>query len=450
MAETQTREKSGAVLKALLIIAIPIILGNLLESVTEIVDMHFIGTLGQVSMAGGSAAISVTTLLMTLLIGVAIAIAAYISRAHGMGNKKMISQILTHSLIIGIIISVIVALIGVFFADQIMVLMTHGNLETAAAGVSYLKPMLLGTVLLMLLLVMTIAYQSIGKPLIPMIALLGVNVVNAILNPMLIGIFGLSGSAYATLIARGLGGIVLFALLYILPSAKEAGLRLAKPFKWDKKLFGGIIKVAVPSSIQGCIRNFGLMIMTAIIAFYGTATVAAYGVCTRTDMIGLMIGMGIAQAVCVIVGQSLGAGNVEHATRTVKYAALLNAVIMGIIAIVFVTAAPAILSFFGATGDAMSIGLIWMTTVPFASILMGIAFTFGFAMNGAGMTWPGMIGALVGQVAVPIAVSLFCVSNNLPVAVVFGGVCVGIITNFIIDFSFYKSGMWKTHGIKVE
>ncbi|MDO5847758.1 MAG: MATE family efflux transporter [Methanocorpusculum sp.] len=442
-------DKGGTILKSLLIIAVPIILGNLLECVTEVVDLHFIGELGETVMAGASAAGSVTWLLLTFLLGVGVAVAAYVARAYGMKNKRLVSQSLSHSFIFGIIISVILVIVGVFFSDQIMLLMTQGNAEIAACGAAYLRPMLIASFILAVLFIMTSAFQAIGKSVIPMLVLIGVNVLNAILNPVLISAFGIAGSAYATIIARGLGGAAMIVLMYTLPCAKNAGLRFSHPFRWSTKLFSGIATVAIPSSIQGCIRNFGLMIMTALIAFFGTATVAAYGVCTRTDIIGLMIGMGIAEAVCILVGQCLGEGKVDRAVRTVRYAAVFNAVIMGITAIIFMTAAPAILSFFGAEGEVMSIGLIWMSMVPLASILMGIAFTFGYAMNGAGMTWPGMIGAVIGQVVIPIAVTVLAVVNGWPVAVVFAGVCAGIAANFIFDFVFYKSGIWKEHNLRV-
>ncbi|HJJ48782.1 MAG TPA: MATE family efflux transporter [Methanocorpusculum sp.] len=446
--ELAKKEKGGAIFKTLLLVAIPIVLGNILESVTEIVDMHFIGTLGQTVMAGGSAATSVTALMLTFILGVGIAVSAYVSRAHGMGDHKLVGAVVSHAFIMAIILAVILAVVGTIFTDQIMITMTQGNAETAAYGAAYLHPMFLSVFILAVLFIMTCAFQGIGKPMVPMLVLVGVNIVNAILNPLLINGFGIAGSAYATIIARGLGAAAMVALMYMLPGAKKAGLRFARPFKWSGKLIGGLSTVALPSAIQGCIRNFGLMIMTALVAFFGTAAVAAYGVCTRTDMIALMIAMGISQAVCVLVGQSLGEGRVDKAVRIVRYAGILNVVIMGIIAIIYITAAPAILSFFGATGEALSIGLIWMSLVPLASILMSVAFTFGFAMNGAGMTWPGMIGAIIGQVVIPIAINVLAIANGWPIATVFIGVCIGIVANFIFDFSFYKSGIWKRHNLK--
>jgi len=166
-------------------------------------------------------------------------------------------------------------------------------------------------------------------------------------------------------------------------------------------------------------------------------------------MVALMIGLGIAQAVCVLVGQNLGAGHVDRAARTVRYAAIFNAIIMAIMAVILITFAPAILGFFGATGEALSIGLIWLSIVPLASIIMGVAYTFGFAMSGAGLTWPGMIGALIGQVIIPVSICVLSIVNGWPIGIVFVGVCIGIVANFIVDFSFYKSGMWKRHSLKL-
>jgi len=104
--------KGGVLVKTLLLVAVPIILGNLLESLTEIVDMHFIGTLGEKVMAGASAAISVTTLVLTFILGVGIAVSAYVSRAHGMKDKELIGKVLTNSFMIAIVLGIIFVIIG--------------------------------------------------------------------------------------------------------------------------------------------------------------------------------------------------------------------------------------------------------------------------------------------------------------------------------------------------
>ena len=450
MTESAVKPKEAGVLKALIVIAIPIILGNVLESFMEIVDMHFIGTLGELSMAAGSTSISVIMLLMTVFMGLCIATAAFISRAHGMGAKDKIPSILGHTFIIGVIVCIILAVVGIFFSKDILLLVGHGNAALAEEGVNYLMPQLVGSFIFLFILVLTYAFQSVGDAITPMCVLIGVNILNAFLNPLLISIFGLAGSSYAVLIARGLGGLALLLLMYVMPKHKNDGLRFPRHFRWDCKLFSSLAKVAGPSAVQSAIRNLGLLIMTAIIAIYGQASIAAYGICTRTDMIGLMIGMGIAQAVCILVGQNLGAGNIRRVEITVRYAAALNAVVMILIGVCFVVFAPHILGFFGAKGEELSIGLQWFELIPFASILMGVAITFGFAMNGAGRTWPGMIAALAGQVIIPIGVSAYCAANGLPIIFVFGAVALGIVVNFIIDFAFYIQGGWKKQQIAME
>jgi putative efflux protein, MATE family len=382
--------------------------------------------------------------------GLCIATAAFISRAHGMGASDKIPAILGHTLVIGAICCVILALVGIFLSKDILLLVGHGDMALAEEGVKYLMPQLVGSFIFLFILVLTYAFQSVGDALTPMFVLLGVNVVNAVLNPLFISIWGLAGSSYAVLTARAAGGLVLLLLMYVMKKHKNDGLRLPRHFKWDFRLFASLAKVAGPSAVQSAIRNFGLLIMTAIVAVYGQASLAAYGICTRTDMMGLLIGMGVAQAVCVLVGQNLGAGNVRRAVLTVRYAVVLNAIVMILAAVCFVVFAPQILGFFGAGGESLSIGLQWFEIIPFASILMGLALTFGFAMNGAGRTWPGMIASLAGQVIIPVAASAFCAANGLPIVCVFLAVALGIVVNFIIDFAFYMQGGWKKQQIAME
>jgi len=442
----------GVILKTLIIIAIPIIISNILESMMEVVDMRFIGTLGQTAMAGASTSINVIMLLMTLLLGVAIGMAAFISRAHGAGQKEKIPQILGLGLILGLIVSAILAVIGIFFSKNILMLLTHGNEAVSAAGATHLMPSLVGTVFIMLVVVLTIAFQSVGDSLTPMLVLLGCNVINAILNPVLISAIGLAGSAYATMICRACGAAALIVLMCVMKKHRtKTGLRFPTPknFKFNGKLFGSICTVAGPSAFQSCIRNLGLMIMTSVVAFYGAAALSAYGVCTRTDAIGLMIAMGLGQAVCVLVGKCMGESNPDKATRFVRYAVFFNIIIMGIIAICYIAFAPQILAFFGVTGEATAIGLSWFSFIPVVSILMGLALTYGYAMNGAGRTWPGMLAAFTGQVVIPIGLSLIVVASGLPIIYVFIAVGLGIVANFFVDFGFYKQGGWKNQKLKM-
>ncbi|MDO5844046.1 MAG: MATE family efflux transporter [Methanocorpusculum sp.] len=442
----------GNVLKALLIVALPIILSNLLQSVLEVVDMYFIGHLGDNAIAAGTMSMSVIMVLMTVIFGVVTATAAFVSRAYGSAKYERIQIILAHSLYVAIGLSIIIAVIGFFFSENVLVLL-GADPEVVAEGVKYLRPALTGIFIMVILFILTTVFQSTGDSRTPMFVMIAVNLINIALNPSLIqGLWifpecGIAGSAYATLTSRALGVILLIAAMYLLPSKKNSPIKFPKKWTFEPKLLLNIVMVAIPSAIQSGIRSFAFVGMTAVIAIYGTAAVAAYGICGRLDMLGFVLVMGLCTGVSVMVGQNLGAGKVERAEKSVRYAVIINMVFMALVGAAYLIFAPHLLEIFGATADSLSIGISFMQIVPLSYFIIAAAMTMGFAMNGAGMTRPGMYSALAGQLIFQVGLSAYLVFTGHPIEHIWITVAFSSVIVFAFDFFFYKLGHWKTNKL---
>lgn len=445
----------GSVGKALLIVALPIIISNMLQSVLEIVDMHFIGELGDTAIAGGTVGVSVIMVLTTVVMGIVTATAAFVSRAYGSEKYERIRVVLAHALYLGMFFSVILAVVGIFCSESLIFLLS-GDAAVAAEGARFLQPLLVGTFIMVILMTLTTVFQSTGDSRTPMFVMLGINVVNIILNPTLIqGLWifpelGIAGSAYASLTSRLVGVIALVAIMYLLPSKKNSPVKFPTKWTFEPQLIKDIFVIAIPSAVQSGIRSFAFLGMTSIIAIFGTAAIAAYGICVRLDMLGFIIVMGLCTGVAVMVGQNLGAGKVERAEKSVKYAVLANVILMLGVAVIYLICAPALLGFFGATADSLVIGTSFMQIVPFSYFITAMAMTLGFAMNGAGMTRPGMYSAIAGQVLVQVGLSAILAFNGHPIEQVWFAVILGSIVTFAVDFFFYRRGTWKTKTLRLD
>jgi putative MATE family efflux protein len=445
----------GPVGKALFIVALPIIISNLLQSVLEVVDMYFIGKLGDVSIAGGTMSIMVLMVLTTVIFGIVTATAAFVSRAYGSEKYERIQVILLHSLYLALGFSAILAVIGLFFSENLLLLM-GAYPDVAAEGARFLTPMLMGLFVMVILITLTTVFQSTGDSRTPMYVMLGVNVVNIALNPTLImglgGLpaFGIAGSAYASLTSRAIGVLLLIGVMYLLPSRKNSPIRFPKKWTFEPKLIRDIVVIAIPSAVQSGIRSVAFLSMTTIIAVYGTAAVAAYGICLRLDMMGLIIVMGLCTGVAVMVGQNLGAGKVERAVQAVRYAAAINAAFMIGVAALYLVFATEFLKFFGATGESLADGILFMQIVPLSYFLIAIAMTMGFAMNGAGMTRPGMYSAIAGQMIVQVGLSAFFALSGYPIQYIWYAAVCGTVVMFCFDLFFYMRGGWKTKTLRIE
>lgn len=445
----------GSIIKALLIIALPIVISNTLQSVLEVVDMYFIGHLGQDSIAGGTMSISIIMVLTTVLFGIVTATAAFISRAYGSEKYERIQVILAHSLYLALIFSAVIAVIGIFWSHDLLLIL---GAEPAAAleGARFLQPMLMGLFVMVILMTLVTAFQSSGDTRTPMYAMIAVNIVNIILNPTLIqGLggfpaFGIAGSAYASLLSRGAGILLLLAVIYFHPAFKTCPVRLPGKWTFEPNLIKQIVFIAIPSAIQSGVRSFGFLMMTSIVTvFYGTAAVAAYGISVRLDMLGLIIVMGFCTAIAVMVGQNLGAGRVDRAELSVKYAVVINAIFMACVAVFYYFNAQMLLAFFGAEGEALVDGVLFMHIVPFSYFIIAMAMTLGFAMNGAGMTHPGMYSAIVGQICTQAALSALFAYLGYPIEFIWYAIVCGSVVMCICDYYFYRKGDWKRKNLDI-
>ena len=456
MSEHKNTLTDGNVGKALLIIALPIIISNMLQSVLEVVDMHFIGELGDTSIAGGTLSVSVIMVLTTVLMGIVTATAAFVSRAYGSEKYERIQVVLAHAIYLGLIFSVILAVIGFFWSEDILYFMSQGDAALAAEGAKFLRPALMGNFIMMLLMTLTTVFQSTGDSRTPMFVMVGVNIVNIILNPTLIqGLWifpamGLAGSAYASLSSRAVGVILLILCMYFLPKHKNGPIKFPKKFTFEPRLVKDIFVIAIPSAVQSGIRSFAMVLMMVIIAAYGEAAIAAYGICIRLDMLGLIVAMGLCSGVAVMVGQNLGANKPERAKKTVRYAVTANAIFMLGVAVLYLFTAPYLLDFFGATGESLAIGISFMQIVPFSYFIIAMGMTMGFAMNGAGATRPGMYAAITGQVIVQAGLSAILMMTGHPIEQIWFAIVVGSVVVFLVDLFFYKRGSWMKQRLNLD
>jgi len=290
------------------------------------------------------------------------------------------------------------------------------------------------------------SFQACGNSLTPMILMVGVNLVNIVLNPVLIfGLagfpaFGVAGSALATIISRGAGFIIGMLLLLRYSS------HIAFPKTWtiDFGLIGRILKVAIPNSVQSGLRSGTFLVMMAFVAAYGTAAISGYGIAERLELIALMPGFAIATATAVIVGQNLGAKKPARAEQGVKLALVLYGVIMIVVSFFYFIFAGDLIAFFDPSGTSGITGVSYFRTVTPFYVIMAISIILSFALNGAGDTRKSMYATLVSMALIQIPLAYI-----LPVYFEFGiaGIWIAVITGIIVQALLltimYLSGGWK-------
>lgn len=175
----------GNLLRGLLIVAAPIVAGNVLQSGLELVDLFFVGRLGAEAIAGVAMSTSVVMVIMTIIVGIVTANTAFVSRHYGAQDFATAAKGVWHTLVLGLVFSIVLSIVGILFAED-MLLLLGADPSVALLGASYLKVLFAGSVTLVELWVINSSFQSCGDAITPMLLVVLANVLNIILNPLLI------------------------------------------------------------------------------------------------------------------------------------------------------------------------------------------------------------------------------------------------------------------------
>jgi putative MATE family efflux protein len=449
MEEPDNYLTEGRLGKGLLIIALPMILSNLLQSVLEVVDLYFVGRLGADAIAGVAMSATLLFVLATFIIGLVTATTAFISRHYGAQDYDPVGRIVEHALYIGFVFSLILAVIGHFYSRDLLLLL-GANDTVATIGASYLSLLFVGVFTMIELWIVVSAFQSCGNSMTPMLVMVGVNILNIILNPLFIfgfgpvPAYGVAGSALATILSRGIGLVVcLYLLIRYAPH-----FALPKQWKIDYDLIRRILAVAIPNSIQSGLRSGTFLVMMTIVASYGTAAISGYGIAERLELIALMPGFAIATATAVIVGQNLGAKKPERAEEGVRLSLIFYGSIMLAISLCYYFFAEQLLWFFDPSGTSEFIGASYFHAVAPFYIVMGVSIILSFALNGAGDTKKPMYATLISMVLIQIPLAYILPSwSGLGISGVWIAIITGIVLQAVLLYAMYHSGGWKQVAI---
>jgi putative MATE family efflux protein len=441
----------GQLFYGLITISLPIIASNLLQSVLEVVDLYFVGRLGADAIAGVAMSTTIIFVLATFVVGLVTATTAFISRHYGAQEHGAVGLIVQHSLYIGLVFSLAISLFGLFFSKDLLLLL-GANETVATLGSAYLSVLFLGIFTMVELWVVITSFQACGNSLTPMILMVGVNIINIILNPVLIfGLFGLpgfgvAGSALATILSRG-AGLVIGMLLLVRYSGH---IMFPKTWTLDLTLIWRILTVAIPNSVQSGLRSGTFLVMMAFVAMYGTVAISGYGIAERLELIALMPGFAIATATAVIVGQNLGAHKPDRAEEGVKLGLMFYGVIMLVISVCYYVFAADLIAFFDPGGTSVPTGVSYFQAVTPFYLIMAVSIILSFALNGAGDTKKPMYATLVSMILIQIPLAYVLAHySGLGITGIWIAVIVGIIVQAVLLTLMYRRGTWKHIVLKI-
>ena len=336
-------------------------------------------------------AIQVIFLLMVVMLGLIVGTVALVARAYGGKAMDRVSELIVQSTQLTILVGIVVGALGAVLAGPILALL-GASAEAQAIGVAYLRPMMIGTPFFYLTILYAGILRGVGNTRTPFICALGANVVNAVLNYGLVlgnlgmPALGVEGSAIGTVIAQAMNALALVVVLRrgVIPNVT---LPLT-PRPIDRKLAIELYRVGWPAAVDMLILNAGFLTAIGMLGRIDPVTVAAHGLGLRVQAIAFVPGLGVAQATAAMVGQALGAGNVERAREIARASMVLCASVMSVLALVIFAAAYPLVAVFdvdpGTPLEAFSVE--WMRILGIAMLPAAINIALIGVLQGSGAT----------------------------------------------------------------
>lgn len=374
--------------RQVLTVAWPMILCHVLQTLFHAVDMFWIGRLGVQELAAISWASDVLMVLSTAIVGIAIGTSAIVAHCVGARDYEEASRTAWHSFILGTGVVLLIAVLGCFYIEPALLLL-GADPPTAALTTSYLKISFYGSFVLFFMFLSIYILQGASDLKTPMYATVLATCVNFFLDPVLIfgggrleGM-GIEGAALATVISRSLGTLV--CMYAFVNSNKKIHLKWTT-LKLNFGIMMRILKVGIPGSIHMSMRCGMALLMVVIVGQFGYKAVAAYGIGIKLLNIAMMPGFGLGAAASILIGQHLGAQRQTMAMQSALLPAFYNAVIMQIVALIYVAWPQKIMGLFTNDFEVIRLGMDYLkvSTIPY--FVLGVGFVLGRALNGAGDT----------------------------------------------------------------
>jgi putative MATE family efflux protein len=437
---------AGPIGRAVVLLAIPMVLEMCMESVFAVCDVFFVSRLGPDATATVGLTESMMTLVYTVAIGLSIGVAAVVARRIGEKRPDAAAEAAVQGIALGLGVAAAVAVLGVTLAPRLLAIM-GATPAVRALGSNYTRVMLGGSANVLLLFLINAIFRGAGDAAIAMRVLWLANAINIVLGPCLIfglGPFprlGVTGAAVATTIGRGTG--VLYQLYRL--TRGDATLTIRRPhLKLMPALMANLIRLSGSGTFQVLVGTASYVGLVRILSTFGSNAVAGYTIAIRLVVFWILPSWGLSNAAATMVGQSLGARDPQRAERAVWIAAGYDMAVMGVVSVVFILLAHPIVGLFTHSPEAAAIGAQALRTMSYGFVFYALGMVVTQSFNGAGDTWtPTWINLFCFWLwEIPLAYVLSRVLTFGPQGV-FISITIGYSTLALVSTVLFRRGRWK-------
>ena len=381
-----------SILKGVWSLAWPVVTASLLHTMVGLVDIKMVGMLGPAPIAAVGMGRQIHMMLTTVLIMLSTGTTALVARYVGEGSPNKASAVLKESITLGVLGCLLILMpAGLMFARGALILL-GGAEDVVALGTPYLRILFVGMAFMVFTMLVNASLRGAGDTKTPLVILGLVNILNMVGDYVLIfGIgpfprMGVNGAAVASVLARAVGAMV--GVWGLLSGRFVVRLNLRHRFRMDWTMARRILRIGVPTGLQGVVRNGSRMVLIKVVASTaaGTAAISSYVIGTQVLGISSHIGLALSTATMTMVGQNLGAGRPDRAAQSGWSAAKIAAMAMGMTGAIFFLFAGPIMRAFTDDPSVIQMGRQLLRIVVLAHPSVGVSMALTGGLRGAGDT----------------------------------------------------------------
>ncbi|MGA8438479.1 MAG: MATE family efflux transporter [Candidatus Sulfotelmatobacter sp.] len=441
---------TGSLNRAILLLAVPMVLEMVLESLFAVVDVFWVGRLGANAVATVGLTESMLSLVFSVAMGLSLSTTAMVARRIGEKDPEGAAVAGVQAIALGLFVSLAIGVPCFMFAPNLLRMMGASS-EIVATGSGYTKICLGGSFAVLLLFLNNAIFRGAGDAAIAMRLLWVSNIINLILDPCLIfgwGPFprlGVTGAALATLTGRSIGVLYQF---YRLMHGTERIRILRSQVRLSLQVLLRLIRVSLTGILQFAIAHTSWIGLVRIVSIFGARALAGYTIAIRIVIFVILPSWGLSNAAATLVGQNLGAGHPERAEKAVWRTGLYNVIFLGAVGVVFILFSEPIVRLFTHDPAVIPLGAACLRIVSYGNLGYAYFMVMMQAFNGAGDTITPTIVNFFGfwlfeiPLAYWLALPLHMRSNG-----VFASIAIAESSMAAVSAILFKQGRWKKKKI---
>ncbi len=428
-------------------LSIPVAIENLLHMSVFIIDAVMVGRLGTDALAAVGLAGTLHFTISMVFSALNVGSASIIARHIGAKEKEIAQVVGAQTLLMSLIMGAIITPMLLLFANNMLVLMS-AEPRVTELGKGYLQ--IVGGVFIFRLIILACngILRGAGDTKTPMKVTLIINCINILFNWLLIfGVgpfpkWGVAGAAWATAISYTIGAVMLCTKLFTGRCVLHISIRqiIQVHFESVKR----IIRISAPAAIDAFLTQMGFLFFIKIVTILGTVSLAAHQIAIRIESISFMPGFALAVSTATLVGQSIGAKNVNLALLSMRRSCYFAMALMGFFAFIFLIFPGQMAMIFKPEPSVLSLVVVCVMIAAIEQPALAIYMVYSGGLRGAGDTISPMIITIVGTLCFHVPISyLFGITLGWGLAGVWFGSALDWICRAIAIYILYRRGRWK-------